>query len=64
MSNFIITTLENLEAKMDLVSNLIDIKAGLDIQKGGKKNKKSNKKEEILQTKLEPNPIDKVYENL
>ena len=44
MSNFIINTEKVLEAKMELISNLIDIKAGLDIQ-----NKKATpKKEEIL----------------
>jgi hypothetical protein len=37
MSQFIINSISDLEKKMELISNLIDIKDGLDIQEKDKK---------------------------
>jgi len=45
MSNFIIRDSETLKTKMELVSNLIDIKAGQEIQD---KSEQSSDEEEIL----------------
>jgi len=45
MSNFIIRDSETLKTKMELVSNLIDIKAGQEIQD---KAEQSSDEEEIL----------------
>ena len=39
MSNFIIDTNENLKQKMDLISNLIDIKIAYEVKNKSKKKK-------------------------
>lgn len=60
MSNFVINTEERLKEKIDMISNLIDIKQVFSRKKNSK-----NKREKKASTKnLEPNPIDTNYESL
>lgn len=61
MSNFIIKDMDTLKTKMDLVSNLIDVKAGHEIQE---KYTEGSDSEEILKVKKQPNPLDATYKNL
>jgi hypothetical protein len=58
MINFIINTNDKLKQKMDLISNLVDIKVAYNLRSKDSK-KVGNKKQ-----KLEPSPIDQNYENL
>ena len=61
MSNFIITTDQDLQKKMDLVSDLIDIKTAYSVKSKKTKAKKLVK----VGSKIElPNPIDEDFEKL
>ena len=68
MSFFVIKDLDSLKTKMDLVSNLIDIKAGQVIQEKASKSadglKLKKKKSSVKKNEKLPNPIDTTYENL
>lgn len=58
MSNFIIHSKVDLQKKMDLVSDLIDIKAAYTVKNDTKKLKKKTSKDTV------PNPIDEDFEKL
>lgn len=59
MCNFIIDTKEKLQAKLDLISNLIDINVAFN---NDKKSKRATAKKGT--SALEPNPVDTKYEAL
>lgn len=61
MANFVIDSEDKLKQKIDLVSNLCDIKIA--IQKGNKKKAKQPKQAKKGK-ELEPNPVDENYESL
>jgi len=70
MINFVIDNEDKLKQKMDLISNLIDIKAAVTKRetRASKKNNgckaKGKAAEKEKKIELEPNPIDENYENL
>ena len=62
MANFVIDTLDVLKEKIDLISNLIDIKTAFQI-----KSRRAAKKKEVKATaeKMDiPSPIDEDYASL
>ena len=59
MINFVINTNDKLKQKMDLISNLIDIKVAYNLRSTTKSKKVGLKKQ-----KLDPNPTDANYELL
>lgn len=64
MINFVIDTEDKLKQKMDLISNLVDIKTAYSLRRRGGASKPAAKKVGNKKQKLEPSLVDQNYDAL